>query len=309
MPVRAEVRLLGYAAGLTAVVGVLAGVIGSLSLSGLPFLGGGLDYLAEDISGPAPVLANRVLLVLFGAVAALYVLLPVGIGWYYVRYGERHPLYYAVLASVAVLGLPGLGLVVGLLAIVTADELLMLALVAGCVGVLAVAFRVALDRGPDEPDEGHPWMVFANLGLVAVLLLGVSVGTVGAGGAVSGLVERQSVSPPMTAFEANYTAGESGRGVLTIRHAGGDAVVRDRLYLRGDGFAAVDGVDQTESGRWRGETSTNSAGEGPFVTVDDTVRVGVQADCTLRLVYTFEEFEDHRRTLAEFDCAAVRERS
>lgn len=294
----------GYVAGLTAVVAILAGLLGSFSLFELPFFAGRLHYIAEEVSGPAPTVANNLLLAVYGTVALLYVLLPVGIGSYYVVHGERHPLYYIVFATVAVLGLPSLGLVIVLLGSLTANEPFQLAVVVGSAVILIGAFWVSLERGPVDPDEDIPWAIFANLGLVGLFLIGVVVGSTLAGSAAAGLVEQESATAPPATFEAKYTATEDSgtRGVLTIRHAGGDRIPRDRLYLTGYGFVAVAGVDQIRPGRWQGATSRISASENPLVTRSDTVAVGVRTDCVVRVVYRRGNYEV---TIGQFNCASV----
>lgn len=293
-------RFLAFAAGLTFLVTALAGGLGAFSLFQVPLFGH-FRYISPEMSGPAPVLAHQFISSLLLVIAGLYVLLPVGIAWYYVRHGARHPLYYGVFATVAILGLPGLGLLTVLFGTVTANETTFLAAFAAVVLALVLAFRYALARGPEAPEEGVPWAVFANVGLVAVCLVGVTVGTA-VGGATAGLVEQRSMSAPQVAFEINYTStgGNASEGVLTIRHVGGDTVCPSRIYLDGEGFATVEGVDQVRPGVWRGETSTAAGAENQSVVAPgDAVRVGVANDCRVRVVY---RYGDTGAVLDEFRC-------
>jgi hypothetical protein len=145
-----------------------------------------------------------------------------------------------------------------------------------------------------------PWTTGLHAALVLALLSGLLVG-----GAASvpadGLVEEGIDGTPQVAFEATYEPAENGTGVLTVTHENGDAVPADRLRIQFSGAAAVPNATQTESGPWEGETS---GGEEPSVSPGDSVRLGVQKDCVVRVVYNDG---DRRATLAKFECSAVRE--
>lgn len=279
-------RFLGYAAGLTLFVALLAGQVASLSLFRF-FPTIGHTYLAEDVSGPAPVFARQLLWALRGTIAVGYVLLPVGIAGYYATRGARHPLYYAVLAVVAILGLPALQfLVLGILRGGT-TALWAVVLTGVFVGGLAGVLRVARARGPDDPDERVPVGIFLNLGLVVVFLVGTILGGAVAGDVMDGFVETDSPSRPALSVEASYTPveGEGNRGLLTLRHSGGKTVPPERITVDGEGFADVEGADQTEPGRWRGETGHGDGGSA--VGPGDVVTIGVQADCRVELSYHY----------------------
>jgi hypothetical protein len=99
------------------------------------------------------------------------------------------------------------------------------------------------------------------------------------------------VAPTLDMMEdIDFDAGGPGTGVLTITHAGGDAVVRDELAIRGAGFAAVSGVDQTAPGPWQGSTSEELRGE-PAVRSGDSVTLGVRRDYAIRVAWVPEEGE------------------
>lgn len=295
--------VLGYATGTTLVTAILAGLTASLSLfSAHPNIGH--MYLAEAASGPSPVVAHQLLWLLQGAIAVGYVLLPIGVATYYAARGARHPLYYAVLAIVAILGLPGLRFVVlGLLrGGVTA---LWAVILAGVVSSgLAGMLRVALARGPDDPDERIPTSIFLNLGLVGVFLVGTILGGAVAGGAMAEFVETDAPNRLELTMEASYTSvdGDQNRGILMLRHSGGEVVQPERLTVEGEGFAVVEGVDQTAPGQWRGETSHGD--EGSTVGPGDTITIGVQKDCHVQLLY---HYRDTSTVVQQYECDELRD--
>jgi hypothetical protein len=287
----------GFAAGLTLLVAVLAGLLARLSL--FPVFPGLHYALAESGSGPAPVVARIVLLFLYGTVAGCYVLLPVGVAGYHAVEGERHPLFYAVFATAAILSLPGLVFIANLSGPTT---LALLLLAAATVVAVAVAFGIARRRGPDDPDDDVPWLVFANVGLVVVFLLGMVFGGIFVGGAASEVVERHR--PGFIGLDVSYTAIDGNRGVLTTSHENGEPTPPDRIHIEGEGFAAVEDVDQTEPGPWQGETSSGPYDvDGPVVSMGDSVTVGVEEDCRVQLVY---RHENASRLLAAYECAELR---
>lgn len=298
-------QFLGYAAGLALFVALLADQVASLSLFRF-FPAIGHAYLAKDISGPAPVFAHQLLWVLQGTVAVGYVLLPIGVASYYVTRGARHPLFYAVLAIVAILGLPSLRFVVLGIFRGGATALWAVVLTGVFVGGLAGVLRVACARGPDDPDEHVPVSIFLNLGFVVVFLVGTLLGGAVAGDTMAGFVETDSPSPPDLSVEASYTPveGDQNRGVLTLRHSGGETVQPERLTVEGEGFADVEGADQTEPGRWRGETSHGDAES--MVGPGDVTTIGVQTDCRVIL-------SDHYRgtstVFRSYECEKLRNES
>lgn len=303
MPTNPNRRFLGYATGLTLFVAGLAGLTASLSLFRF-FPVVGHTYLAADVSGPAPVFAHRLLGVLWGAVAVGYVLLPIGVASYYATRGARHPLFYAVLATVAILGLPGIRFVVLGLFRGGAAALWAVVLAGLFVSGLAGVLRVALTRGPDDPDERIPVSIFVNLGLVVVFLAGTILGGAAAGDVADGFVETDSPTRPALSIEASYAPVDGGRnaGILTLRHGSGEEVLPKQLIVEGEGFAAVEGADQAKPGRWRGETSHGD--EGSMVGPGDTVTIGVQADCNVVVVY---RYGNTTTVFQSYECDELRE--
>lgn len=218
MTMDATDRLLAYATGQAALLGVLAGVAAGLTLFG-PF-GGALTHLATAASGPAARLVHRLLQALTVAVPVAYVLVPLVVVGSLVVRGQR---------------LPGRAFVAGALVV-----------------------------------------VFVGGALAGSLLAAPA----------SGLVEQRG-GAPQVAFATDYTERDDGRGVLTVTHDGGDAVRAGRLSVEGTGVAAVPGADQTTAGPWAGEVSGEWAGD-PTVVPGDSVTVGVEGACVVRVVYRTE---------------------
>jgi hypothetical protein len=108
-------------------------------------------------------------------------------------------------------------------------------------------------------------------------------------------IERDAGSggPPTVAFGFDYESTDDGVGVLTITHDSGDAVPREAIRIRGSGFAAVEGVDQTSPGVWQGSV----AGEGESLTAGTAVEVGVGSDYEIAVVWRPPE-SDRSATLA-----------
>lgn len=96
-------RFLAFAAVLTAIVAVLAGVAANLALFGPLTRGLSRPLLAR--SDLATVLTTLVLRVFLWTSLGLYVLVPAAVGGYLVLRGDRHWLAGVVWAAVAVLGL------------------------------------------------------------------------------------------------------------------------------------------------------------------------------------------------------------
>ena len=86
---------------------------------------------------------------------------------------------------------------------------------------------------------------------------------------------------PQISFEFEYEATGDGEGLLTVTHYGGDTVQADQLFLRGSGFAGVDGADQTSAGQWQGTVGGDDGG----VVAGDSVDVGVTADYEVGVVW------------------------
>jgi hypothetical protein len=88
---------------------------------------------------------------------------------------------------------------------------------------------------------------------------------------------------PQVAFAFEYEETGDDVGLLTITHEGGDSVPAATLYLRGEGFATVDGADQTDGGQWQGDTSDEGT-----VQAGHAVDVGVTGDYELTVVWESE---------------------
>lgn len=112
-------------------------------------------------------------------------------------------------------------------------------------------------------------------------------------------VESDRIGDPQVDFETTYTDAGDGTGVVTVTHGGGDPVRADRLRVVSDEFVDVPGADQTSPGRWKGSVS----GDGGSVVAGDDVTVGVEDDCTVRVVY---EYRDTANTIALVRCADLR---
>lgn len=249
-------------------------------------LGG--THAALHASGPAVEIAN-LLAWGFLLVAPVVVLgTPLVVSWYRVATGT-YDLATGVAGTVAALAVfPGVPLAWGAYGLVAGGTL---------GGVAVVAFLVAvdrLDRDPSRRGAASLSVQFAHVALFVLLVAGIVAGSaVGVGGQSLAVVDRHV--PPNAAFEASYEATDDGQGLVTIRHAGGDAVDASDLSLYGEGFADVSGADQTGPGNWQGPTS----GVGP----GDSVTVGVEGDCRLRVVHTGNAGST---TLAVVECDEIR---
>ncbi|WP_435195742.1 hypothetical protein [Natronomonas sp. EA1] len=281
------------ACGQAFVVAVLAGLVGAFANVG-PF--GGLAY--TELTEPAVRLSHSVVLVAIAFVAALYVLLPVATTVYLVRYGDRDPLVYGAVGALALLGVPSLGLFVWTLGFVDGTPLVAkVGYLAVLFGAIAIAYWYGRSR-EDGVETGVPLVQFLNLPVVTVALAGLVLG-VAVSGAASGLVVEQSLSGAQVAFDYEYEAVDDERGLLTVTHDGGDTVPARYVHLEGD-ITPVANATQTEDGRWQGDTSTVSWRDGPVIAEGDSVRVGVPADCTVRVVYRREGVAS---TIALVECA------
>lgn len=93
------------------------------------------------------------------------------------------------------------------------------------------------------------------------------------GGKLPDRADRPEPERPYAAFEFDYDEREDGTGVLEATHDGGDRLDPEELFVRGEGFADVSGVDQTSAGPWHGTAS----GDDGAVVSGDSVTVGVTA--------------------------------
>ncbi len=90
---------------------------------------------------------------------------------------------------------------------------------------------------------------------------------------------------PQVAFGFEYEPTGDGVGRLEITHEGGDTVPKAELFVRGSGFADVEGVDQAAAGEWQGTAS----GDDAAVVAGDYVEVGVAADYEISVVWEPED--------------------
>jgi hypothetical protein len=135
--------------------------------------------------------------------------------------------------------------------------------------------------------------------LLLVFTTGAVTGSLAAGGASGTLVETRDGGVPQTAFAFDYEPTGDDRGVLTIRHDGGDDVAADRLVVQGEGIVDVAGANQTREGSWQGSTSGVEWRDERVVAQGDAVAVGVERDCVVRVVY---ELQGNIATLGKYTC-------
>lgn len=148
-------------------------------------------------------------------------------------------------------------------------------------------------------DDALPWVPGLHTLLAAALLTGLAVGGFAAPPVESAIIETGGSHAPQVTFDAEYDPAGNGTGVLTVTHAGGDAIQPDRLAIHTDDAAEVPDAVQTSSGPWRGEVS-----DGGAVRRGDAVTIGVESDCTVRIVFVQG---DRTGTLQKFDCAELRD--
>lgn len=98
-----------------------------------------------------------------------------------------------------------------------------------------------------------------------------------------------TAEPPVADFSFNYDSD----GTLDVTFSGGDTVLASELYVRGEGFADVEGVDMIEPGPWAGDASVELGGE-PAVVAGDSVILGVRPGYTVRLVWQAADGERSR---------------
>lgn len=297
-------RLLWFAAGLTLGVGLLIGLVSSLVNRSLYWIS--TTYLDPAASGPAARFgAEYVEVVGIFGVLALYVGLPFAVAYVSSGGDDRGLMFHFAWAVAAVAFLPVLVASVAASRIGNPYIPLGRRLVGVVVPVvfaagLFVAHRLALSRSPDGVDRTPPPAVFANIGVVLLLLGGMTVGAALAAPAGT-LVETYDVGPPATNFEFSTERTDDGM-LLVATHAGGDPVAADRLHVTGSGFADVPAADQTEPGVWRGDASGDAPrGDGRAVVEGDSVALGVTDDCEVRLTY---HYGGSRTTVAKHDCGA-----
>jgi len=259
-------RLVAFAAGLTLAVGLLAGLLLQMVFP--------IDYsqsLLEARFGWTVVLA------LLAVLLCLYVALPVAAAAVFAR-ENGHPLAYGGVAVAAIL-MPVLTLLAVAWALVrTSGVPRVLPRVVGAAAALVAALgggALAAERvGP--PNRKTQWVFVLNIAVLGVF----SAGVLGAQVAAPGFADRHTAdTQPDVELEFEERTTDDGR-LLVVEHVGGEAAPVDRLDIRGEGFADVEGADQTEPGPWAGEaTGRAPRGGGPAVVEGDTVTVGVADDC------------------------------
>ncbi len=109
-------------------------------------------------------------------------------------------------------------------------------------------------------------------------------------------IESESPVPPAVSFAFDYAETGDGVGTLTVTQDGGETVDSDALFVRGSGFAGVDGADQTSAGPWQGSASGDEGG----VVAGDSVAVGVERDYEIEIVWDPSD-RDASATLARHE--------
>lgn len=135
---------------------------------------------------------------------------------------------------------------------------------------------------------------FTLLALLVLFLAAYSLAPVVALGATDGLAEQRGLSVQV-AFDYSFEPTDDRRGVLTVTHDGGERVPVETLTVVGEGITDVPGAQQTTPGRWQGETTGDAGNE--WVAANDSVTVGVAADCVVRVVYR------DAVTVGKYDCS------
>jgi len=289
-------HFLAFALCLTALVGLLAGVLSQVTVYSFPLFGH--DYLQPAGSDLAALLALRAIdaVLLLAPLAYLFVPALVVLG------APDDDRRHLAAAAVALLAVPALGVAFQVFAAPRLrDTVLTLAvalvLLAGLLGLRRLRARV----------NGRLPASAAPLGILFAALLLVSAFAGGLAGArvADDLSTESSAFPPQAAFDFEYEPADDGRGVLVVQHDGGAEIPVGDLSLRPESngsFLAVAGADQTAAGRWRG--STTPGPDGPVVAPGDAVAVGLAADCeAVRIVW---DDGNVAATLGIYECPAAR---
>lgn len=242
-----------------------------------------------DESGSAAVISVALTLAFFPVAALLVLALPFGVAAYRIRAARDDILGPVAWLIAALAVLPG-----ALLAWLYYDATG--AAVTGLVALAALVVAIALAADPVAAVRSSPAQ-FAHVGLAVLLVAGLFAGAV-----AGNVVQRDLVvvgdPAPQATFEVTYDSRAEGRAVVTVTHTGGDPVPARELDVRGMRFANVSGVDQTHVGPWQGETS----GPGGQIVEGDSVTIGVDGDCRVRLVYV----GGNQATLADATCTELR---
>jgi hypothetical protein len=287
-------RLLAYAAALTFAVGIVGGVVASMTLF-VP-----IDESRSLIEARVGSALVKGLLI---TVVALYVSIPIGAAVLHIR-SEGDRLRQAGIAALAVFGLPlvFVGTLyalyqfhIGFVGLLPLGVLFVL--VAVPVLVVVLAYQGLSDRGSGE---GADRSIALNLAVIVIFAVGfVGIYPLGAGFA-DDHTEQRGWAGPNAKFVAEEQPTDENRSVLTLTHEAGEPIVAENLEVRGEGFATVEGVDQTDPGPWQGSVSGERPRRGGAAVVSgDSVDIGVTADCEISLVYYGD---DMATTIAHHDC-------
>jgi len=281
-------------------VAALAATVATM-LGRFPF---GSSHTNAVVTGPATRVATTVL----DAATLVLVLAPVCavvvVAAFGSRVAERANVGIATLgAGLGVPSLAVLGVASFLFGFRVGQLVVVVLLVAGLPLVALLVARVLglLGAGEDDGDRATPTGLgpTATLAVCGVVCLGVVVGLAGTTVGAETLVEHDRFATPQVAFEFSEEAVDGNRRSLTVRHAGGDAVQADRLFVTGDGVTEVAGADQA-AGTWAG--GTVQRGDRRLVGVGNETTVGVSRDCDVRVVYRPSDERRFATTLAMYEC-------
>lgn len=174
------------------------------------------------------------------------------------------------------------------------------AVAATVLAVLTVGplYAVLSDRVRVAPE---PSFVLLALGVVACVVIGfVGVQPFAGGFADAHTDTYGGFGGPHADFEVSVDWVGDGRAIVTFTHAGGDPLLAEHVYVRGKGFAAIDGADHQEPGPWQGTVSGERPRRGGAAVVDgDSVSVGVTGECMVGLVY---DGDDMGSVIAGYEC-------
>lgn len=252
----------------TVAVAVLAAVAAQL-----------VDFPRVDLShsGPIAVLAFWLVAGTLVAAAVAYVAIPAVVS---VAYAREHPgglVYFQVWALFAVLVVPLVA--IGSLRLLVRRSPLAI-LVAAAVGVVVAIAALHREGADGSGDHTVPWAVFLNVALLALFVGAFLWVSPWAAGYADGHTTSQYGGPPGVSFDVSEREVDGGDRVLTITHDGWKPVDADAVELEGRGYTDGPGVDQTEPGQWRGETSPGDGwGSTAVIEPGDTVTIGVENSC------------------------------
>ncbi|MFC6973689.1 type IV pilin N-terminal domain-containing protein [Halomicroarcula sp. GCM10025709] len=108
---------------------------------------------------------------------------------------------------------------------------------------------------------------------------------------VLGLGDQTQQTAPQASFAFDYEAGvgNSGYGVLTVTHDGGDTIAANTLYIRGSGLAtdgSTSGLSASDFDIGSGTAGDwSTAGVGSEVSAGTSVDVAVESSYDVRIVF------------------------